>query len=299
MQLAARLAFFAFVGFIALIALWITGVNFNGGRMAAYRVEVPGSTDFSAAGGDPVRGKHFTLAVLGCTDCHAADLGGKPFVMGGPGKIWAPNLTPSASGIGTKFSDSNFERAIRHGMAPDHTRLFYMPSLAYAALSDRDLRDVIAYLRTLPPVDRVTPPKEFSFLGHLMLLTHQMPAAFDEIDHTTPHAPFQPPAANAVYGKYLARIGGCYDCHGQNLAGGKLQGPNNPAAANITPAAIGGWSEAQFVTTLRTGRDPTGHVLNPFMPWQSLRGMSDEELAALYAFLKTVPPVKGEQTASL
>ena len=65
-----------------------------------------------------------------------------------------------------------------------------------------------------------------------------------------------------------------------------------PAASNLTPSALGGWTQAQFATALRTGRDPRGKELNAFMPWRGYAGLSDNEMSALYAFLKSVPPVK-------
>jgi mono/diheme cytochrome c family protein len=192
----------------------------------------------------------------------------------------------------TPKRDADFDRAIRHGVAPDGTRLFFMPSQAYSALSDADLRDVVAYLRTLPAVDRSTPPREFGFGGRMLAVTHNLPAGADRIDHSTVHPASEPPSAGAAYGKYLARISGCYQCHGPDLGGGHFEGPSDvPRAPNISPSAIGSWSLAQFGAALRDGRDPSGRKLNPFMPWHAYAGLNDDEVAALYAFLKTVPPI--------
>jgi len=280
---------YAVIGIIGLAVLWIGGITLSGGFALASRVAVPPSS-FDARGGDVQRGRHLASAVLACTDCHGADLGGAPFVSGGIGRVAAPNLT--SAGIGHAFTDTDFERAIRHGVAPDGTRLYFMPSAAYAALSDADLRDVIAYVRSVPGVDRPTPPREFGFGGRMLAVTHTLPAAADHIDQTAPHPAFEQPAATAAYGKYLAAIAGCFECHGPDLAGGHYGPHGTPRAANLTPAALGTWSQAQFATALRDGRDPNGRQLDPYMPSKAFAGMNDREIAALYTFLKTVPPVK-------
>jgi cytochrome c553 len=111
------------------------------------------------------------------------------------------------------------------------------------------------------------------------------------IDHEKP-IPTQPPAGvTTEYGSYLVASGGCYACHGPNLSGGKIAGgPDDPPATNITPTGIGAWSESDFLRAFRTGKRPNGTTINPFMPWQLMGHMSDTELMAIYAFLKTVPP---------
>jgi mono/diheme cytochrome c family protein len=104
--------------------------------------------------------------------------------------------------------------------------------------------------------------------------------------------PAAPPAGpTAAYGRYLANVGGCTGCHGAGLSGGKI--PGTPAEfkppANITPAGIGHWTEADFVRALRTGVRPGGTNIDPEMPWRLTRLMTDEEIHALYEYLKTVP----------
>jgi cytochrome c553 len=281
--------FYTIVCVIGLALIWVGGITLSSSIQIGSRVALP-ALAFDARGGDTARGKHFVDSVLACTECHGADLAGAPVIKGGIGRVYAPNLTPG--GVGLKLTDADFDRAIRHGVAPDGTRLFFMPSQAYSALSDADLRDVVAYLRTLPAVDRSTPPREFGFGGRMLAVTHNLPAGADRIDHSTVHPASEPPSAGAAYGKYLARISGCYQCHGPDLGGGHFEGPSDvPRAPNISPSAIGSWSLAQFGAALRDGRDPSGRKLNPFMPWHAYAGLNDDEVAALYAFLKTVPPI--------
>lgn len=269
--------------------MWIGGITLSSNVALASKVSVP-ATALVASGGDVHRGEHLVRVLLRCDRCHAADLGGAIYTGGGVVKLPAANLT---TGNATPFTDADFERAIRHGVARDGTRLYYMPSVAYSALDDADLRDAIAYLRSVPPVHRDLPARGFSFFGRMGAATHALPAAADHIVQDAPHADAPAAAPNAAYGAYLAKIGGCYECHGSDLAGGHIAVDSDaPRAANLTPDGIGSWSLPQFATAVRTGRDPAGRTLDTFMPWHALAGLSDQEVNALYAFLKTVPPVR-------
>jgi Cytochrome C oxidase, cbb3-type, subunit III len=98
-------------------------------------------------------------------------------------------------------------------------------------------------------------------------------------------------AAIAGFGRYLADVSGCHGCHGFGLSGGRVAGPDDlPLASNLTPAGLGTWSEADFVRAIREGRWPDGTAINEFMPWRSYCSMSDDELRALWAYLRSVPP---------
>jgi len=98
------------------------------------------------------------------------------------------------------------------------------------------------------------------------------------------------PGVSVSYGRYLARVGGCFSCHGENLAGGHYEGaPSDPPAQNITPGGIGSWRQADFMRALRTGRRPDGSAINPFMPSNTFANMTDDEVAALWQFVRTVP----------
>ena len=99
-----------------------------------------------------------------------------------------------------------------------------------------------------------------------------------------------PPGPTPEYGRYLAVSGGCTFCHGDNLKGGLKDGPpGTPLSANLTQAGpLGQWTEADFTKALREGVRPDGSNINPFMPWRLARLMTDEEIAAVWAYLKTV-----------
>ncbi|MBV8368282.1 MAG: c-type cytochrome [Candidatus Eremiobacteraeota bacterium] len=239
------------------------------------------------------RGKHLFTAVAGCIDCHGADGGGGPFIsQPAMAMLYAPNLTRGPGGVGAVYSDADYDRAIRRGIRADGTRLLIMPSWDYAVLSDDDAASVIAYIRSLPPVDRATPRVKLGPVGRMLVATHQLPFDATRIaDEGLSATPPPPPGTTLGYGEYLTRVAGCQACHGIHFSGGHLAGPPDvPAAANITPTGIGTWDETQFLRTLTTGKDPNGHYLNDFMPWRTIKYMTDDELITIFNYLKRVPP---------
>jgi mono/diheme cytochrome c family protein len=238
------------------------------------------------------RGKHIYAAVSSCVVCHGADGGGGPFINEPTMAVLnASNLTRGPGGVGALYSDQDYDRAIRRGVRPDGTRLLYMPSWSYAAFSDGDAASVITYLRSLPPVDRVTPRVRLGPIGRILVATHKLPMEATRIADEGPPPSPPPPMHLVAYGEYLTRVGGCMACHGTHLSGGHLVGPPDvPAASNLTPAGIGSWSSADFIITLTKGRDPKHHVLNEFMPWRTIRNMTDDELGAIYEYLHQLPP---------
>jgi len=288
---------FAIVVVLFVTVLVAAGfVWFRAEQIIGARMHLPPFV-FSSAGGDALRGAHLAGSVAGCTDCHGQNLAGGPFIADSSFAIlYAPNLTGGAGGVGFFYTDADFERAIRHGLRPDGTKLMIMPSTSYQYFSDQDLRDVIAFVRASGPVANETKPRQIGPLGHVLIAIGAIQFPADRVDHTADHPAAQPPAVDVTYGRYLAHIGGCFDCHGPNLAGGHYEGsPQDPPAANITPAAIGWWTLTDFKRTIQTGRDPKKHELNAFMPWRSLAKMTDDEFNAIYAFLRSVPAVASTQ----
>lgn len=241
-----------------------------------------------------VRGEHLVLAVAGCTDCHGANLGGRLFLDAGPvGKIYAPNLTRGRGGIGTAYSDADWVRSLRHGVSPSRRGLLIMPSDELNALSDEDLGAIIAYVKSAPAVDGEQPQSQIGPLGRLLYVVNQLPLlAAERIDVSKPRPAAPPVGPTAAYGAYLAQGGGCVGCHGPTLSGGPIPGvpPDIPPAANLTKGGpLAGWTEADFIRALRTGKRPNGSDINPFMPWQATARMTDDEIKALWAYLQTVP----------
>jgi mono/diheme cytochrome c family protein len=245
--------------------------------------------------GDPAqveRGRHLATALAKCTDCHGADLGGTVMMEDGAmGVLAASNLTAGRGGVLSRYDDRQLEAAIRHGVAPDGRALLLMPSAEYQHMSDEDVAAVIAYLRTVPPVDRELPAPKAGPIARALLVTGKMPLLSAElIDHRAAAPAVAAAGVTAEYGHYLAQVGGCFSCHGPALTGGITHGPpGSPPSTNITPAGIGAWSEADWFAAMRTGKRPDGRDIADAMPWRAMARMTDDELRALWLYLRTVP----------
>jgi mono/diheme cytochrome c family protein len=253
------------------------------------------------------RGDYLVHAVGNCMECHSKydnkaeppvllSKEGAGAVLGEVGgfRIIAPNITSDPdTGLG-KWSDDAIARAIREGVAADGHALFpVMPYQHFRQMSDEDLASVVVFVRSLPPVRNELPATKVPFLfAHLIQAVPQpVTAPVPEPDLSTP----------AKYGAYLATIGHCSDCHtplnsrfqpipGMELAGGSPM--NGVASANLTPDAsgIGYYDEALFIEALRTGH-VRARQLNSAMPWRTFRNMTDDDLKAIFAYLRTLKPV--------
>lgn len=233
-----------------------------------------------------------------CVDCHAGDLGGVIgwTVVGPLATIDSANLTSGEGGIGEEFTtDEDYVLAIRHGVDPEGKPL-YMPAVAaFQYISDEDLGAMIAYLKTIPPVDRKTNGSQFSTLGRIIFaagMFGKLPV--EEVSHqdniSAPEA-----AVSVEYGAYLVDIGDCRACHGQELAGGSYPDPAVTAPVpNLTPGGeLGAWTEAQFVTTMRTGVTPFGYQINrKLMPVEEVGALTDDELKAIWLYLTSLPKLQ-------
>lgn len=239
------------------------------------------------------RGEHFVKALGKCGDCHGQDFGGDTLIDDpAVGFIYASNLTRGAGGIGGSYSDADWEHAIRHGLAADGRRLQIMPSNEYQLVSDEDVGYVIAYLKTVTPVDRARPATSVGPLARALYLGGVFPLLPAKmVRHTDEVVPSVPVDSTVEYGKYLAD-GGCSGCHGVTFAGGAIPGgpPDWPKPSNITPTGIGHYTQDGFVAALRSGRRPDGTEINPFMPINATKLMTDVEIVAVYKYLTTLPP---------
>jgi mono/diheme cytochrome c family protein len=224
-------------------------------------------------------------------ECHGAAFRGNT-VVDQPiiGRLAGPNLT--LGGRGAELEPVDWERAVRHGVRRSGKPLIFMPSQEFTRMTDADLAAIIAYARSVPPVRRVMPASYAGPMLRTLSVAGQVNVvSADSIDHAQPHEARVAAEPTPSYGKYLAS--GCTGCHGNGLSGGRIPGapPEWGPAANITPTGIGRWSEADFVRALRTGRRPDGTAIDStVMPIRLLRQMDDVEVAAIYAYLRTVPP---------
>ena len=258
------------------------------------------------------RGEYVVNNVTGCLYCHSEldwQSPGFPVRPGTEGKgrsfadeglpwITAPNLTPDQeTGIGT-WSDDTLARAIREGVSHDGRALFpIMPYHQYKFMADEDLASVIAYLRTLKPVRATASPSAIPFPVNRLINSVPEPV----------EAPVMAPDRGnpAAYGEYLVRMGACRDCHtpaddqgqpvpGMDFAGGlNLTGPyGQVASANITqaPSGIPYYTEDLFIELMRTGR-VRSRKIHDAMPWSLYGKQTDEDLRAMFAFVKTIVAV--------
>ena len=225
------------------------------------------------------------LANSFCTSCHSPN--GELPLIGGPdlakdipiGSFVAANLTPGGSL--KDWSDGEIFRALRNGIDPQGRGLVLMSNNRVRNLSDEDMQALIAYLRSQPAVENATPnpPDKLSMLGIVMLGAGQLPEGKPPVSGVIT-AP--PRGATLEYGGYIASYQDCRDCHGEDLTGG-VKGQLAPIGPNLR--VVRGWTQDQFITTLRTGMNPSGHQLNPQMPWQAISRMDDTDLTALYKYL--------------
>ena len=240
------------------------------------------------------KGKHLVETL--CTHCHTTDLSGKTWFSFPPaGQVDSANLTSGEGGIGREFkTDADYVRAIRHGVGSDGKPIF-MPSVsAFQSMSDKDLGALIAYLKTVQPVNHKTNGQQFTPIAKIMIGAGIIPLPVENVSHKS-NVTAPAPGVTTEYGQYLVTVGGCYDCHGQRLAGGTYPQPGvTMLVPNITPGGEPGtWSEKQFFAAMRTGITPTARQLNPeLMPWQEVGKSSDDELKAIWMYLQTVPKME-------
>ena len=241
------------------------------------------------------RGKYLFERVAVCVECHGSDLGGKVVDDSvAMGRLSSANLTRGRGGIGASYSDEDFVRAILHGVKRDGHTVVFMPSADYQ-FTEEDFGALVAYIRSVPPVDREPPSMSVGPMARALGLFTDFPLApAARIDHANVRFATTPNAADPIAtGAYLVSTGGCRGCHGVDFTGG---GGPPPGASNITPVGIGAWNEQQFMTAIREHKRPNGSTIDEAMP--RLYGqMSDADLRAIFAFLRTVP-AGGEKSAN-
>lgn len=271
------------------------------------------------------RGKYLVEHVVVCMDCHSerdwgrygAPAKGVPGSggdcmgedVGAPGKICVSNISSSKEhGIGA-WTDGEILRAVREGVDREGNALFpMMPYPFYRSLSDEDARAVVAFVRTLPASEKKVEDSHIDFpvSFFISMVPEPLEGPVPEPDTSTPEKK----------GKYLATISGCISCHtpvddkhvaipGKELAGGQeFTGPwGKVRSVNLTPhdkTGIGTWTKERFVSRFKANSDTEVAAVkidpssNTVMPWLGYAGMSEEDLGAIYAFLKSVPAVENE-----
>jgi mono/diheme cytochrome c family protein len=174
-----------------------------------------------------------------------------------------------------------------------------MPAGDYAELDDRDVAALITYLRSLPASDNDPGATAVGPIARVLYLMGKLPLLPAEtVDHA-PRLRRAPPAAvTPEYGQYVAQS--CTGCHGVDFTGGLVVEPGKPASANLTPHASGlaGWTEADFLKVMHTGRRPDGRQLDPLMPWATYSRMQEVELRAVWTYLSALEPAPAASAAA-
>lgn len=268
------------------------------------------------------RGEYLANHVSLCMDCHAVrewdkfsgppkpgteGTGGEHFnrEFGFPGDIVSRNITPFAK---KDWTDGELYRAITSGVSKDGSPLFpIMPYEHYGKMDKEDIYSIIAYVRSLKPLATETVTTVLDFPMNLIVRT---------IPKAAEHQAIPPQTDQLAYGGYMVNAAGCYDCHtkqekgkfiGEPFAGGFEFNIGNGRvlrSANLTPHATGimALTEEDFLNRFRVYRD--SFIPNPVgpdeyqtvMPWIMYAGMKDEDLKAIYAYLRTVAPVDNKVT---
>jgi mono/diheme cytochrome c family protein len=249
------------------------------------------------------RGEYLVRGPMGCGNCHTPqgpggpdmtkELAGGQLVIDDPMMTaYSSNITP-AGAVGT-WSDAELARAIREGLRPDGSLIGPpMPFSLYKELSDTDLAAIVAFLRTLPPIENDAPKSVYNI---------PLPPAYGP---PVTHVADIPRGPTAEYGRYMAGpIAHCLECHttfgpqgpmydGHLGQGGfTFPGPWGVSVApNITngPDGLADYSDTEIAAMITQGVRPDGSAMLPPMPYPYLAKMTPDDLAALIAYLRTIP----------
>jgi mono/diheme cytochrome c family protein len=266
------------------------------------------------------RGKYLANSVSVCMDCHGvrdwSKFSGPPIPgtlgkggdrfdqsMGLPGVFFAKNITPF--GI-SRYTDGELFRVITTGVTKEGRPMFpLMPYLYYGKMDREDIYDIIAYIRSLSPIESTIPESVADFPFNFLIHTMPQKASFQPKPDTTDQL---------AYGAYMANASGCIECHsplekGQIIkelafSGGRDFGAPDGSivrSANITPdneTGIGKWSRERFIAAFKQYADSSYTLpsvnpgeFNTVMPWTMYANMKESDLSALYTYLKSVKPI--------
>lgn len=294
--------------------------------MVAVNIGPAPKLNVKATQGQIDRGRYLVNHVSICLDCHSSrdwtkfsgppipgtlGMGGYRFgrEAGAPGNIYSRNITPTGLG---NWTDGEIFRAITEGVSKEGRALFpIMPHPHYGKMDRNDIEAIIAYLRTLKPIENKVPDTELDFPLNFIVNTIPQKANFQQRPDTT---------NPAALGAYLVNAAACVHCHtqskdgkpvpGMNLAGGvTMKLPfGTLQSANLTPdpeTGLGLWTKEAFIARFKAhdpGRGNLPHTVKPgerqvIMPWSMYAGMSETDLGAIYAYLRTLKPVKNRTVA--
>ncbi len=282
-----RIASSAVVAFTVFVVLAVGSTYWWGGRKLVRKIDVAVQPVAFPTDATAIAHGKYLYESRGCMDCHGAKGTGRQVFDEANGfRVRAPDLTRANPDI-DKYQPQDWDRAIRHGVAPSGRPLMVMPSEDYNRLSNDDFGALVAYVRSLPPADGKPGEIHLPWFIQGLYGAGVIKDAAEKIDHSLPPSPPIAAAVNAQYGAYVANS--CKGCHGANLRGGNIPGapPDWPPAANLQPGgAMKTYAQAgQFVTMMRSGKRPDGTDVSRVMPFGAFEKMNDTDLNALYLFL--------------
>lgn len=257
----------------AAVAMWV-----RGGRVWAAVHEPAGSPVVMATDSlAQARGERLART-RGCFGCHGPDLAGQVFVDE-PGlvRLVASNLTHRVPA----YTDAELERLLRHGVRPDGRGVFAMPSSMYQHLSDADVADLMAWLRTLPAAGDSLPPSVVRWKGRLGLAAGMYQSEVASIVPAAERVPAPAPGDTLALGRYVAMTT-CTECHGADLHGSE----GTPSLVQAQAYTLD-----QFAVLLAEGRPLDGRDLELMDDVARSRfvHLTSAEVAALHAWLGTLP----------
>ena len=286
---------------LAVVVALVTGACFGAvflgerkmGRTLDIRVVPVAFTKDPAA----LRQGKYLFESRGCAECHGVDGRGK-VMIDDPGGFYVrtPNLTTGPGGVVADYTEGDWVRAIRHGVAPSGRALLVMPSEDFNRLNDTDFAALVAYTRSLPAAAGEPPVIRMPALVKALYGAGVIQDAAEHIDHRLPPAEPVPVGASVEHGAYMATM--CIGCHGAQFSGGAIPGapPDWPPASNLTPgegSAMQRYDTVEaFAAMMRSGKRPDGTAVSKVMPFESLARLNDIDLAAMHTYLRKLRPRK-------
>jgi len=311
-----KILFYVLAGIVLIVLIAVSYIS-----LALPDVGKPENINVNPTAERIKRGEYLVNHVTLCVDCHSKrdwskfagpmkfdslGAGGELFdaKVDFPGEVFVPNITSYHL---KDWTDGELFRAITCGVRKNGDAIFpLMPWPYYAKMSREDIYSMIAYLRTLKPLQTDYPKAKLDF--PLSLIVHIMPKK--ENPGIMPS-----PSDTLNYGAYLVTAAACKECHSQSNNGNYLAGlefaggrkfkinGHVMSSSNITPdmtTGIGSWTANVFVSRFKSLGDPamaqpvSEKNFQTIMPWYAYEGMSEGDLKAMYAFLRTLKPVKNQ-----
>lgn len=304
---------------VIIVIVIVGGLSYI--KFALPNVGAPEQITIKATPENIQRGAYLANHVTVCMDCHSTrdwnkfsappvpgttGMGGEYFgpELSFPGKFYARNITPAHL---KDWTDGEILRAVSTGVNKKGEALFpVMPYLYYGKMDQQDLYDIIAYIRTLAPIENKVPERSIDFPMNFIVNTIPKKATYTK----------RPPVSDTVqYGAYMTSAAGCVECHtpvdkGQikkelSFGGGRdFKLPNGTLiSANITPdenAGIGKWTVDDFISRFKAYANSENietmgpKDLNTIMPWTMYAGMDTTDLRAIYFYLRTIKPISNK-----